>query len=78
MTIHKFKIGQTVYLISFRNENAPGGTYVVIKRMPEHNGEYEYQVRSSYEQYQRVVRESQLRARHNSQPVEVVDSGEKR
>ena len=62
MTIHKFKIGQTVYLISFRNDNAPGGTYVVIKRMPEHNGEYEYQVRSSYEQYQRVVRESQIRA----------------
>jgi hypothetical protein len=62
MTIHKFKIGQTVYLISFRGENARGGTYVVIKRMPEHNGEYEYQVRSSYEQHQRVVRESQLRA----------------
>jgi hypothetical protein len=59
MTIHKFKIGQTVYLISFRNENGPGGTYVVI---PKHNGEYEYQVRSSYEQHQRVVRESQLRA----------------
>jgi hypothetical protein len=62
MTNHKYKIGQTVYLISFRAENAPGGTYVVIKRMPEHNGEYEYQVRSSYEQCQRVVRESQLRA----------------
>jgi hypothetical protein len=62
MTTHKFKIGQTVYLISFRSENAPRGTYVVIKIMPEHKGEYEYQVRSSYEQYQRVVRESQLRA----------------
>ena len=62
MTDHKFKIGQTVYLISFRNENAPGGTYVVTKRMPEHNGEYEYQVRNSYEQHQCVVRESQLRA----------------
>jgi len=62
MTNHKFKIGQTVHLISFHTENAPGGTYVVIKRMPEQNGEYEYQVRSSYEQYQRVVRESQLRA----------------
>jgi hypothetical protein len=60
MTTHKFKIGQTVYLISFR-ENAPRGTYVVIKIMPEHDGEYEYQVRSSYEQHQRVVRESQLR-----------------
>jgi hypothetical protein len=61
MTNHKYKIGQTVYLISFRTEDAPRGAYVVIKRMPEHNGEYEYQVRSSYEQYQRVVRESQLR-----------------
>jgi hypothetical protein len=62
MTTHKFKIGQAVYLISFRSENASRGTYVVIKIMPEHNGEYEYQVRSSYEQHQRVVRESQLRA----------------
>ena len=50
MTNHKFKIGQTVYLISFRIENAPRGPYVVIKRMPEHNGECQYQVRSSYDQ----------------------------
>ncbi len=62
MTIYKFKIGQTVYLTSLRSGNAPGDAYVVIRRMAEHNGEYEYQVRSSYEQSQRVVRESQLRA----------------
>ena len=33
MTNHKYKSGQTVHLISFRADNAPGGTYVVIKRM---------------------------------------------
>jgi hypothetical protein len=35
---------------------------VVIKRMPEGDGQFEYRVRSSYEPYERVVRESQLRA----------------
>jgi hypothetical protein len=35
---------------------------VVIKRMPERGGQFEYRVRSSYEPYERVVRESQLRA----------------
>ena len=62
MTIYKFKIGETVFLKRSCDENLPRGAYVVIKKLPEHAGEYEYRVRSSYEQHERVVRESQLRS----------------
>ncbi len=40
----------------------PATPFVIIKRMPERGGEFEYRVRSSYEPYERVVRESQLSA----------------
>ena len=62
MTIYKFKIGETVFLKPSRDQNLPRGAYVVIRKLPERAGEYEYRVRSSYEQHERVVRESQLRA----------------
>ena len=62
MTIYKFKIGETVFLKPSRDQNFPRGAYVVIGKLPEHAGEYAYRVRSSYEQHERVVRESQLRA----------------
>ena len=56
---HKFKIGESVFVNDVR---APPTPFVVIKRMPERGGEFEYRVRSSYEPHERVVRESQLRA----------------
>ncbi len=61
MTIHKFKIGETVFLRPSRDHNLTRGAHVVIRKLPEHAGEHEYRVRSSYEQHERVVRESQLR-----------------
>jgi hypothetical protein len=62
MPTHKFKIGETVFLEPSRDQNLPGGAYIVIKKLPEHDGEFEYRVRSSYEPHERVVRESQLSA----------------
>ena len=59
MATHKFKIGETVFVA---DQIAAGGPFVVIKRMPGRDGRFEYRVRSSYEPYERVVRESQLRA----------------
>ncbi len=56
---HKFKIGESVFV---RDPSAPATPFVIIKRMPERGGEFEYRVRSSYEPYERVVRESQLSA----------------
>jgi hypothetical protein len=43
------------------NLNIPGGTYIVTKKLPESNGEYAYRVRGVSEQYERVVRESELK-----------------
>ena len=62
MPTYKFKIGETVFLKSSRDLNLPGGAYIVTKKLPEHDGEFEYRVRSSYEPHERVVRESQLAA----------------
>ena len=58
MPEHKFKIGQTVFVERFLN--LPGGAYVVTKRLPERDGEFEYRIKSVNEPHERVVRESQL------------------
>ena len=58
MATHKFKIGDTVLLLTTAPQEAPS---VVIKRMPERDGQFEYRVRSSYEPCEGVVRKSQLR-----------------
>jgi hypothetical protein len=42
ISVHKFKIGDTVFLEG--SLNMPGGAYVVIRQLPERNGEYEYQI----------------------------------
>jgi hypothetical protein len=58
MPTHKFKIGQTVFLspsLSIR-----GGAYVVTRRLPERDGEFEYRVKSVHEPHERVVREGEL------------------
>ena len=58
---HRFKIGETVFLRPSPSQHAPTGAYVVIKRLPQYYGEFEYRVRNSYEVHERVVREKELR-----------------
>ena len=60
--MHKFNIGQTVYLERYleRPLGVSGGAYVITKRLPEHDGEFEYQIKSVKEPHERVARESQL------------------
>jgi hypothetical protein len=60
MSAHKFKIGDTVFVKAARNLNIPGGAYVVIARLPERDGDFEYRVRSSREPHERVMTESEL------------------
>jgi hypothetical protein len=60
MPSYKFQIGQTVFLEHSLNRNIPGGACVVIKTLPENNGEFEYRVRNDKEPHERVVRESEL------------------
>jgi hypothetical protein len=57
MPEHKFKIGERLFLARRVLE----GTYVVIRRLPKRQDEFEYQIKSVDEPNKRVVRESQLR-----------------
>jgi hypothetical protein len=59
MPEHKFKIGKRLFLV--RSIDVSGGAYVIVKRLPKHNREFEYQIKSVNDPDERVVRESQLR-----------------
>jgi hypothetical protein len=61
MPEHKFKIGERLFLARFIGVTP--GPYVVIKRLPKRRGEFEYEIKSVSEPDERVVRESQLRAK---------------
>jgi len=39
----------------------PGGSYEITKKLPEHDGEFEYRIKSINEPHERVARESELR-----------------
>jgi hypothetical protein len=58
MPLYKFQIGQTVFLPP--SLHVPGGAYIVTKKLPERNGEFEYRVKNANEACERVVRESDL------------------
>ena len=60
MSAHKFKIGESVLLKG--SLNLPSGACVIIRQLPERDGEHEYQIKSDREPHHRVVRESQLSA----------------
>jgi hypothetical protein len=55
---HKFKIGARLFPARL---DVREGAYVVIKRLPMHDGEFLYQIKSLTEPDERVVRESELR-----------------
>ena len=46
MSEHKFKIGQRLFPTRSVGLNVPWGAYVVVKRFPERDGEFEYQVKN--------------------------------
>jgi hypothetical protein len=60
MASHKFKVGDIVTIRPAFSRNVPGGTYEVIRQLPNDGGEFQYQIKSLDEPYQRVVRESEL------------------
>jgi hypothetical protein len=59
--MHKFKIGQQLFPARSVGLNVSDGAYVIVKRLPERDGEFEYQIKNLAEPDERVVRESQLR-----------------
>jgi hypothetical protein len=61
MTEHKFKIGQRLFPARSVGLNVSDGAYIVVKRLPKRDGEFEYQIKSVNELDERIVRESQLK-----------------
>jgi hypothetical protein len=59
--MHKFKIGERLFPLRSAGLSVPDGAYVIVKRLPMRDGEFEYQIKSTIEPDERVVRESQLR-----------------
>jgi hypothetical protein len=63
VTKHKFKIGQLVYFYpkGARRVDAVPGPYQITKRLPAAgDGECQYEIRNTLEEYNRVARESEL------------------
>jgi hypothetical protein len=60
--VHKFSIGQLVQFHPDRKDqgSAARGPYEVTKRLPHNGREYEYRIKSQYEEHERIAMESQL------------------
>ena len=62
MDAHKFRIGQSVTYRS-RGADARQGVYVIIALLPQReDGEFEYRIKHSDEDHQRIAKESELKA----------------
>jgi hypothetical protein len=67
VTKHKFKIGQLVYFHpkgALRPQlDAVSGPYKITRRLPAaEDGEFQYEISNTLEEYNRVARESELRS----------------
>jgi len=64
MAEHKFKIGQMVYYRPrSRLVDAPTHrTYQIIQRLPATDGEYQYRIKYTHDQHERIAMESELRS----------------
>jgi len=59
----KFKIGQLVYFHSKKSELAggePSGPHQIARRLPATDGEFQYSIKSAYEDHERVAMQSEL------------------
>ncbi|WP_211884222.1 hypothetical protein [Plastoroseomonas hellenica] len=62
MRQHSFSVGQSVELVSGRlSGNIPGGSYVVLRQLPNDGQDREYRVKNARDGHERVVRESEVR-----------------
>jgi hypothetical protein len=63
MTEHRFKIGQVVYFHPKKSKlaaGAPAGPYQITRRLPAIDEEFQYAIKSAYENHERVAAESEL------------------
>lgn len=63
MRPHSFSVGQSVELVASRlSGNVPGGSYVVLRQLPNDGEDREYRVKNTRDGHERVVRESEVRS----------------
>ena len=63
MAAHKFKVGQSVRFTPGKMSPRAGGqAYTIMRVLPAEDGEYRYRIKSVYEPYERIARESELSA----------------
>ena len=60
MPAHKFKAGQRVTVAPNRGAGMRGGTFTVIRALPEERGIHQYRIKSTLDGHERVVMESEL------------------
>jgi hypothetical protein len=63
MPDHKFHVGQIVsYRPASRGADAPRGAYTVTRQLPQgDDGQFEYRIRHSGEEHERIAKESELK-----------------
>ena len=60
-SMHKFGVGDKVdFVPAFHQRSAPTSEYQIVRQLPDHDGEFFYQIKSAREPHDRVVGESQL------------------
>jgi hypothetical protein len=60
---HKYKVGETVYFTASNvSRPAASGTYEVIRLLPTDGDDCQYRIKSTTEAFERVAKESQLKA----------------
>jgi hypothetical protein len=59
-TMHKFKIGQAVDLVTSTVRSAATGQYEIVGLRPGDGSDPQYRVKSKSESHERVVSESEL------------------
>jgi len=63
MAAHKFKVGQSVrFTPGQMSPRAGDQAYTIMRALPAEDGEYRYRIKSVYEPYERIARESELSA----------------
>jgi len=62
MPLHSFAVGQSIEFVPGKFDgSAPGGTYTVVRQLPNDSTDREYRVKNTRDGHERVVRESQIR-----------------
>jgi hypothetical protein len=60
MAAHKFKSGQQVTVVPHRPSGVTGGTFKIVRLLPEERGEWQYRVKCVADGHERVVLESDI------------------